>query len=328
MAKTELLDILQKAKGKRILVIGDIMLDKYIWGEVSRISPEAPVQIVEAKRDTYAAGGTANVAANIASLGGNVSLISMVGRDEARDKLLSLLKEHGIDAENVITDADKPTTIKIRVMGRSQQLIRVDYESREHVHPEMEKTFINAVKGSGKDYDAIVISDYAKGVITPRLMDTVKETCKKNGIPLIVDPKPCHKDLYKGATVITPNHQEACEIAGREVENNKAIEMLGQDLSRELEADIILTRGEKGMTVISKGKDPLTIPTLAKEVFDVTGAGDTVVAAVAISLAADASLHNAAILANHAAGIKVGKIGTSAITTAELEKSIRESHDD
>lgn len=328
MSRNDLQAILKKAEGKRILVIGDIMLDKYIWGEVTRISPEAPVQIVEARRDSYAAGGAANVAANIASLGGRAAIMSIVGRDEARDKLLSILQEKGIEASSILVEEDKPTTIKIRVMGRNQQLIRVDYESRDHLHPEMEKAFLKTLEETGEDYDAIVISDYAKGVITPSLMEAVKRLCERQDIPLIVDPKPCHKDLYKGATAITPNHQEACEMAGHAVENNTALEMLGQDLSRELDADIILTRGEKGMTVISKDQKPLTIPTLAKEVFDVTGAGDTVVATVALSLAAKASLYDAAILANHAAGIKVGKLGTSSITAEEVEKSIRGNHDD
>ena len=316
-------EILQKFNGKRIIVIGDCMLDKYIWGDVSRISPEAPVQIIEVQKESFAAGGSANVAMNAAVLGAKVLMVGITGKDEGREQLIFILKEKGIDVSGMFIEDDKPTTLKVRIMGRSQQLLRVDYEKRAHAHPDIEKKILAFVEDKMKEADAVIVSDYAKGVVTKKLMAELIQKAKKQGVIVVIDPKPQHRALYKGATVITPNHLEACQMANAEVGNGEEIEEIGRSLSKELDASILLTRGERGMSLFEKERASLTIPALAKEVYDVTGAGDTVVATLALSLCAGASMKDAAILANHAAGIKVGKIGTSTISMQELKKSLQ-----
>ncbi len=321
--KGNLLKVLDKFWGKRIVVIGDCMLDKYIWGEVSRISPEAPVQVIDVQRETYAPGGAANVAMNAAALGAKVSMVGVTGNDDARKVLLLSLKEKGIDVQGMRIEDDKPTTLKMRVMGRNQQLLRVDYEKRAHVHSDIEGQLAAFLVKKISESDAIVVSDYAKGVITRKLMETIIAAARKYGKPLIIDPKPQHKGLYKGATVITPNHLEACQMAGVEPNNGDDMEKVGARLAKELGSHVLLTRGEKGMSLFEKGKRVVSIPAQAKEVYDVTGAGDTVVAAFAVSLAAGSTLLDAAILANHAAGVKVGKIGTSTVTREEIKKSLK-----
>jgi D-beta-D-heptose 7-phosphate kinase/D-beta-D-heptose 1-phosphate adenosyltransferase len=323
MAARQLAKILDKFSGKKILVIGDSMLDKYIWGEVSRISPEAPVQVVEVQRESYAAGGAANVAMNAAVLGGQVSLVSITGNDESRNMLISMLKVKGINTDGMFVESDKPTTLKMRVMGRSQQLLRVDYEKRAHAHPDIERALLALLTKTTDSCDAIIVSDYAKGVITKHIMDFLISSAHRGKI-VVVDPKPQHKELYKGATVITPNHAEACQLAHVEVENGENIENIGKQLVKEMDANIILTRGERGISVFEKGMQAISIPAQAKEVYDVTGAGDTVVATVALALASGAELKEAALLANHAAGVKVGKIGTSAVSREELRKSLEQ----
>ncbi len=324
MQHTQLKKVLGSFPGKCIIVIGDSMLDKYIWGEVSRISPEAPVQVVEVQRESYAAGGAANVAMNAAVLGGKVSLVSITGNDDSRNALIGILQARGIETEGMLIENDKPTTVKMRVMGRSQQLLRVDYEKRTHVHPDVEKKIIALVSKKLDECDALVVSDYAKGVITEKVMAFLIKISKEKKKVLVVDPKPQHKMLYKGATVITPNHAEACQMANAEVENGESIEKVGRQLVKEMGASIILTRGEKGMSVFEKDAPTVSIPTQAKEVYDVTGAGDTVVATIALALASGAQLKDAAVLANHAAGVKVGKIGTSAVSMEELRQSLEQ----
>ena len=317
-----LLKIVEKFHGKRIMVIGDSMLDKYIWGEVLRISPEAPVQVLDVQKETYAPGGATNVAMNAAALGAKVSMMGITGNDDARKTLLKMLEEKGIATRDMLIEEDKPTTLKVRIMGRGQRLLRVDYEKRTHAHPETEKEFVAMLMREMDNADAVIISDYAKGVVTKKLMEVLISAAKKKGKIVVVDPKPQHKALYKGATVITPNHAEACQMANAELDNGDEMDKIGNRLSGELDAHILLTRGEKGMSLYEKGKPIVTIPAQAKEVYDVTGAGDTVVSAVAIALAAGASLKDAAVIANHAAGIKVGKIGTSTVSIDELRGSL------
>jgi len=315
-------NLLEKFKGKNIIVIGDCMLDKYIWGEVSRISPEAPVQVIDVQKETYAAGGAANVAMNASALGAKVSMVGITGDDEGRRLLLGVLKDKDVEIRGLMIEEDKPTTVKMRIMGRSQQLLRVDYEKRVHAHPKIEKQLLSFVMERLPESDAIIVSDYAKGVVTKKLISTIIDEARKKGKIVVVDPKPQHKSLYKGATVITPNHLEACQMANSEVVNGEEIKEIGKRLSSELETAILLTRGEKGMSLFEKSGDSVTIPAQAKEVYDVTGAGDTVVATIALALSSGASMKEAAILANHAAGIKVGKIGTSTVSVEEIRKSL------
>ena len=318
----KLLGIINQFRKKRILVIGDLMLDKYIWGNVSRISPEAPVQVVNVKKETYLPGGAANVANNISALGGKALLIGLVGNDIPNSMLLSLLKKKAVEIQGIIHHKNKPTTQKIRVIANNQQLLRVDYENREYINQEEEKRIMKYIKIIISKIDVVIISDYAKGLITKTLMQGIIRIAKQNNVDIIVDPKPKHVQYYRNVTLVTPNHKEACEMIGIEKKNN-SLEKTGREISRMLNANILITRGEKGMTLFEASKIT-NIPTKAKEVYDVTGAGDTVVAALGLAMGAKASLKQAAIIANHAAGITVGKVGASTVSLKELKKSVEE----
>ena len=243
--KTKLLKILDNFKGKKILVIGDIMLDKYIWGEVSRISPEAPVQVVNVLKETFEAGGAANVANNIAALYGNALMVGITGNDGSRELLLEELKKKNIDTSGILIDKDKPTTQKVRVIGKSQQLLRVDYENKEHVHPNIEASIINFLEKNIKNMDVVVISDYAKGVVTREVAKKIIQLSSENSKPIIVDPKPKHKDFYKDVTLITPNNAEASEMSGIEDGSDETIMEIGNKLLKNLNTNVLVTRGER-----------------------------------------------------------------------------------
>ena len=318
----KLIKIIENFKKKKIIVIGDVMLDKYIWGDVTRISPEAPVQIVNVAREDYIPGAASNVAANIADLGAKVWMIGVVGNDTTRDKLIRELNKKNVNSDYLITDADKRTILKVRVFGRKQQLIRFDYEKKGYIGKDSEEKVIEAVKNICDETDAIIVSDYAKGTITYGLMQSLKVLCSKNSIPLIVDPKPEHKEFYKNVTLITPNTTEAKKMIGLNEEDNEDIEIIGEKLLEELDSNILITRSEKGMSLFEKEGKTLNIPTYAKQVYDIIGAGDTSVAALALALVSGANLEQAAIIANHAAGITVAKVGTSTVTAEELKRSI------
>ena len=320
--KQNLLKVLEKFRNKKILVIGDIMLDKYIWGDVSRISPEAPVQVVNVLRETYEAGGAANVANNISALGGKAFMAGIAGNDEAKRILLNDLSKKGIITDGILIDGDKPTTQKVRIVGRGQQLLRVDYENKQHVHADIEKAIIDFLENALRKADVIVISDYAKGVITQRLCDKLLKAAKKLEKPVIVDPKPKHRKLYVGVDLITPNNAEASEMTGIEDDSSNSIMEIGSRLLKSLKTNVLITRGEKGMSLFQKNGAVNHIPAKAKEVYSLIGAGDTVVAAMALSLASGANLKEAAILANIAAGIKVGKMGTATVSIDEIKAEI------
>ena len=322
MDKEKLLKIINKFKNKKILVLGDIMLDKYIWGEVSRISPEAPVQVVNVLKESYAPGGAANVANNIAALNGKASMVGIVGNDEANKLLLNELQKRNINVDGIFKDNNKPTIQKVRVIGRGQQLLRFDYEKKGYVDGNTELSILSFIEKNIGSFDAVAISDYAKGVITESLMRRLKEICKKNDKIIVVDPKPKHKDLYKNVDLVTPNHTEAHEISNIEIEDEDKIFEVGKALIKFFNCPVLITKGEKGMSLFELNGEVTNIPTKAKEVYDVTGAGDTSVATIALSLASGANLKEAAIIANYAAGITVGKIGTSTVSIDELKKSI------
>jgi len=318
--KDKLLRILDNFKGKKILVVGDIMLDKYIFGNVERISPEAPVQIVEVEKEGYSPGGAANVANNISALKGDSFIVGMVGKDSAADILLQELKKRNINAEGIFVDEKKPTTQKVRVLGQKQQLLRIDYEKRGYLEKELEVKIIDFIKKKINEIDAIVISDYAKGVITENLMKEIKNIAENKAI--IVDPKPKHMNFYKNVSLITPNTKEA-----KEMTNKEDIEDVGKELLTKLNCPVLITRGEKGMSLFEKNGNITNIPTKAKEVYDVSGAGDTVVATLTLALVSGATIKEAAIVANHAAGIKVGKIGTSTVKVEEIKKDLENEQD-
>lgn len=296
--------IIESFKGKKILVIGDVMLDKYIHGSVTRISPEAPVQVVKVEKESYVPGGAANVANNIAALGGTAILLGAVGKDPGAEILTRILNEKGVATEFLVWNA--PTIVKVRVVGQSQQLLRIDYE---------DETAINAQEISKKisklaaNADIIIISDYAKGTINEEVMKAALSSGKK----VIIDPKPKNFKLYKGAFLIKPNFSEAKEIAGI-----SDIAEISKKLKEQTGANILITKGKEGMSLFETDGANLHVPTEAREVYDVTGAGDTVTAALALSIAAGAKLKEAALIANHAAGIKVGKAGTATVSAKEL----------
>jgi len=315
--------LLDNFKDKNILVIGDIMLDKYIFGEVSRISPEAPVQIVDVLRERYVPGGAANVANNIVALDGTAFMIGLVGKDETGEKLISELKKRDICTNGIFIDNERPTIQKVRILGKNQQLLRIDFEEIKPLEKNMGERIENYIKESIKDIDVTVVSDYAKGIITRDLMKFIVGLCKIHKKILIIDPKPQHKSYYKGATLITPNHKEASEMTGIDGKSDKEVEKIGKKLLEELDTTILLTRGDKGMSLFEINGKITHIPTKAKEVYDVSGAGDTVVGVLALALAAGASLKEAAILANHAAGVTVGKLGTSIVTIDEIKNNLK-----
>ena len=320
--KNKLLKILDNFKGKKIMVIGDIMLDKYIWGDVSRISPEAPVQVVNVLRETYEAGGAANVANNISALSGDALMVGITGNDEARKILLEELKKKEINTDGIFLDKDKPTTQKVRILGKSQQLLRVDYENKEHVRDIIKNSIVGFVEKNIKNIDVIVISDYAKGVITPEVSRNIINLAKHNSKPVIVDPKPRHKEFYKDVTLITPNNAEASEMSGIEDGSDETIMEIGNKLIKNLNTNVLITRGEKGMSMFEKGGSVTHIPANAREVYSLIGAGDTVVATIALALASGADFKEAAILSNIAAGIKVGKIGTASVSIEEIKTEL------
>lgn len=317
--------IVDKFKEKNILVLGDLMLDKYVWGDVARISPEAPVPVVDVMREEHVPGGAANVASNISSLGSNVCVMGIVGKDETKEKLTKELIERKIDTGCLITDESKRTIQKVRVFGRNQQLIRFDYEKKGYISKNTEVRVISMLKEKIKNVDAIIISDYAKGTVTRNIIDELKKMCKKEDKMIIVDPKPFHKRFYENVTLITPNHAEAHKMAGiGELKNeDEDIKNLGNKLIEELKSNILITRGEKGMSLFEKSGKVSQIPTFAKEIFDIVGAGDTSVATLTLALASGANFEEAAIIANHAAGITVGKVGTSTVSLEELKESIK-----
>ena len=318
-----LIGIIEQFKNKKILVLGDVMLDKYIWGNVSRISPEAPVQVVEVAKESYAPGGAANVANNIAALNAKSFMVGVVGKDRTKEQLVSDLKKRNVDVSGLIEDENKRTVRKVRVFGRSQQLLRFDYEKKGYVDAATEKKIFHFIEKNIGNVDAIIISDYAKGTITMDLMEKLIPLCKEKDKIIVVDPKPKHKDFYKNATLITPNHKEANEMANIAEEAEDAdIEMTGKKLLEEMNSTILITRGGKGMSLFEKDGKITNIPTFAKEVYDIVGAGDTSVATVALALASGANFEEAAIIANHAAGITVGKVGTSTVSIEELKESV------
>lgn len=308
--------------GKRIVVLGDVMLDEFIWGRVRRISPEAPVPVVEVDRQTLALGGAGNVASNLVALGASATPIGVVGSDRDAERLRSALHDIGMTVEGLVIDADRPTTSKTRVIAHSQQVVRADRESRAPITPEIEKCLLSIFRSALESADAVVVSDYGKGLLTPALLSSTLSAARERGLTVCLDPKMRNFDHYQPVTVITPNNQEAAEAAGIAIDDEESLTAAGRKLLASIECRAVLvTRGEEGMTLFTE--DGVThIPTVAREVYDVTGAGDTVIATLALAIASGASLEEAAVLANHAAGVVVGKVGTASVTREELLATI------
>jgi len=319
MTTSESTRILDQITGRKILVVGDVMLDVYLWGDVRRISPEAPVPVVETRRRSYACGGAGNVAANLAALGASVLLAGVLGNDTEGERLRTVIQELGIGVTGLVVDRSRPTTTKLRVMAHSQQMLRVDSEARSWLNEEVSKSLLMWVEDHLPATDGCVISDYGKGAVSPGIARRVIELAKDSGKPVVVDPKGVDYERYRGATVVTPNVKEAGAVLGRDLEEDGDLENAARLLSEMLDGSgVIITAGEKGMAVLPSPDCFIQIPAMAKHVFDVTGAGDTVVSVLAVALAAGATLEQSTMLANAAAGLVVGKLGTAAVSVEEL----------
>jgi D-beta-D-heptose 7-phosphate kinase/D-beta-D-heptose 1-phosphate adenosyltransferase len=301
-----------------IMVVGDVMLDEYLWGNVRGISPEAPVPVVEIRSQTYALGGAGNVAANLAALGSNVLLAGVVGADTQAAKLFEILSELPRISMHLYPCPDRPTTTKTRILAHSQQMLRADREERHLIPAEAERNILDCVQEQLNTLNACVLSDYAKGVLTDTLLNSLINLCKEANIPVIVDPKGHRYSRYRGATVVTPNTTEA-NVAAHNEEGNMTLEQVADRLQSEIgDGALLITRGSQGMSLFTHHATPLHIPALARVIYDVTGAGDTVVAVLALLLAAGMDIASAAKLANYAAGVVVGKVGTASVTLEEL----------
>jgi len=311
--------------GTRVLVVGDAMLDRFIAGRVTRISPEAPVPVVMFDHESLRIGGAANVAHNAAALGGHATLVAVTGQDEAATTLARACRDAGI-APALVGDAGRPTTTKVRIVTeRNQQVARVDYESDAEIGGDVEQRVIAAVQAHASDASAIVVSDYLKGGITARVVQAAVAAGAERGIPVLVDPKVPHIDYYAGAAVITPNHHEA-EIATNMRVRTEGDARISARVFRDRSAcgAVLMTRGDQGMYLLGSDVDG-HLPAAAREVSDVTGAGDTVIATLALGLAAGGTLVEAARLANEAAGISVAKFGPSVVSPAELLRALEAS---
>ena len=311
--------IVGKFDKKKIIVIGDLLLDQFIWGAVDRISPEAPVPVVWVKGEDFMPGGACNVASNLSKLGAKVSLVGVIGEDDKGVTLTRLLRERNISTEGVITDKKRPTILKTRVIAHQQQVVRIDHESVDQVIGNHLSRIHDYLKRNIRDHDGVIIEDYGKGVITPALLKMAVPLARKHGKIVAVDPKENHFSYYRGVSVITPNHHEAAIAAGFPLKSEDDLKKAGAKLLVKLKTDVILiTLGERGMMVFEKGRKPRRIPTVAQEVFDVSGAGDTVIAVYTLSMVSGASAIVAAQMANCAAGIVVGKIGVATVERSEL----------
>jgi D-glycero-beta-D-manno-heptose-7-phosphate kinase len=324
MKNGKLKKISARFTGKKILIIGDLILDEFLWGEVSRISPEAPVPVVWVRSESFMPGGAANVANNIRALGGEAYLTGVIGSDGRGRILKELLMTKGLGVEGIVMDTERPTILKTRVIAHHQQVVRIDKEKTESLNPESINGIVSYVKKIIKDIDAVIIEDYGKGVITPRLLRDVLKLAKKHKKIVTVDPKEEHFHYYKGVTSITPNHHEASRAIGIKVKDDRSLLKIGRILLKKLRSEsVLVTLGENGMMLFDKNNRITHIPTEAQDVFDVSGAGDTVIGAFTLALASKASMIDAARISNIAAGIVVGKVGIATVTQKELLKRIR-----
>jgi len=329
LSPTRVRQILAAAARTRILVLGDVMLDQFIWGTVARISPEAPVPVVDFQRESFMPGGAANVARNLTALNVPTEIFGAVGRDEAANELRRLLKAQHVSCRGLLAGDSRPTSLKTRIVAHQQQVVRIDREARDGLGSRLTHRLIGLLCQQVREAAAIIVGDYGKGVVTQPLLDELKTICRDHGVWLSLDPKPVHRLDLKGLSLITPNRKEAFELAQLEDETrnanplaDKKLLLAADHLLEDLRpAVLLITLGEQGMLLCRRGQEPFHIPTVAQEVFDVSGAGDTVIATFTTAIAAGASPVEAATLANHAAGIVVGKIGTATVSPEELLSS-------
>lgn len=312
-------DLLDRLRDRVVLIVGDLMIDHFVFGRVERISPEAPVPVVRFDREEYRLGGAANVANNVAALGGMAETIGIVGTDPEAARLRDELDRRSIGTRGLVADPERCTTRKLRVVTtRNQQVARVDYENDREIEGALQTTLINSLDALAGSAHAILVSDYLKGVVSKAVAAAAVAAGKRHGIPVLVDPKVPHIDYYRGATVITPNHHEAEAVTHMRIRSSDDARVAARQLRDVAGCDrVLITRGEHGMWLLD-GAHEIELPAEAREVADVTGAGDTVIGAIALGLAAGASLTDAARLANRAAGIVVGKFGPAIVSLDEL----------
>jgi D-glycero-beta-D-manno-heptose-7-phosphate kinase len=310
----------------RIAVIGDLMLDRYTFGTVSRISPEAPVPVLEIEDEQARLGGAANVGNNIRGLSATALMLGVVGNDTSGLILKGIFTDLGFPADGIITDSERPTTVKTRVIAGSQQMLRLDHETKQDISAATEARLLGVLEERINDLDAIILEDYNKGVVTRSLIAKTIALAKKTNTPVLVDPKQHNFFDYKGATVFKPNRKEVEDAIGARLETTEEVERAGRELIERLDAEnVLLTLGEKGMMLFEKsGEGTVTIPTRARQVADVSGAGDTVIATLAVSMACGASVREAAVLANRAAGLVIEELGIVPIYRDQLRDAVIE----
>jgi len=323
--------LLANATKDRILVVGDVMLDQFLWGSVARISPEAPVPVVDFESESFIPGGAANVARNLTALKAPAELFGVIGRDHAATELKRLLLQHEIGCQGLIANGARRTSVKTRIVAHKQQVVRIDRETRDGIAPELTRRLTRAIGEMIAHSTGVIVGDYGKGVVTQPLLEEIKRLCRNHGVWLSLDPKPVHQLSMAGLSLITPNRKEAFELAKLQDETRNSNPLADTNLMRVAEkllqelrpALLLITLGELGMFLCERNQRPVHIPTVAQEVYDVSGAGDTVIATFTLAIAAGASPLEAAILSNHAAGIVVGKIGTATVTPEELLASFK-----
>lgn len=317
--RARLMTILDAMRGRTILVIGDLMLDEYIWGVVDRISPEAPVPVVDVKEETFRLGGAGNVAKNLMALGARVTMHSVIGRDRPREILLAMLAEQGIDTGGILTDPQRRTIVKTRIIAHTQQVVRIDKEDKELIPAPLRTALIDALPGTLAGVDGVILSDYGKGVVDRELIAAVVQAAAPSGILVSVDPKERNFPHYQGVGLITPNTKELGIGAGMVIQNEADITAAAHRIFDMLGCRMVLvTRGAQGMSLFTDRETQTHIPTAAKKVFDVTGAGDTVIACFTLAKVAGATPVEAAVIANCAAGIVVGEVGAASVAWEDL----------
>lgn len=325
VSAVKLKNLVNKFAGKKVLVLGDVMLDEYIWGKVSRVSPEAPIPVVHVNRENALPGGAANVANNICALGGKVILAGVIGQDAQGGRMLSLLKKEGVNTELILRDRTRPTITKTRVIAHSQQVVRIDREVPAQVRGGVIAELASRLSRWMRRVDAVILSDYNKGLLTESLLQEVISLARQNGRIITGDPKPENIHKFHGVSLISPNQAEASLAARLAITNRPSLMKAGKTILRDLACEaVLITRGEEGMSLFEKNGDISHIHTLAREVYDVSGAGDTVISTLTLVLAASGGFKEAAVAANCAAGITVGEIGVATTTPAELKRRIGE----
>lgn len=322
---SELLEILNRFEQVKVLIVGDLMLDRYWFGAVSRISPEAPVPIVRLERVTNAAGGAANVAANVLSLGAEPFLVGAIGDDETGRALHQVLEQNGVSTKHLVALSNRPTTTKTRIVAHQQQVVRIDDENDKPLTEAESEMIWRKANELLPQIDVVVLSDYAKGCLCGEVLSGVIKAAREAGKKILVDPKGKNYARYNGATLLTPNKMEAATASGVEISGENTTIEVGEELLRELQIEaLLITLGEDGMQLSERGKDSQYFPAMARQVYDVTGAGDTVIATLAVALGANADLAAAAQIANTAAGMAVEQVGTATVKKAALEKFLFE----